>query len=226
MQARKSTVVVVDSHAIMRDGLCALINHESDMTVVGTATNAQDTLHAVATLRPSVLVMDLVMPMSDGADTIAQIKKGYPEQRILVLTFQMDDQTIEAALRAGADSYMLKDDSRLEMLAAIRAVLLGRSFLSSAICKRVINGFLGASVSRYPRPVRTRSTEGSEALTQRECEVIRLIAEGYRTREIAAVLTLSEKTVEKHRSNLMRKLKLRSAAAVTAYAIANGFMQP
>ena len=113
------------------------------------------------------------------------------------------------------------------MLTAVRAVINGKSFLSPAICDRVVNGYLGSSGGgASARPVGTQSSVGSEVLSQREREVIKLIAEGYRTREIATFLSLSHKTVEKHRSNLMRKLNLRSAAAVTAYAIANGFVRP
>ena len=112
------------------------------------------------------------------------------------------------------------------MLTAVRAVLNGKGFLSPAICRRVVDGYLGAVGSGRPRLAGTQSAIGSEVLSQREREVIKLIAEGYRTREIAGVLSLSHKTVEKHRSNLMRKLSLRSAAAVTAYAIANGFVRP
>ena len=146
---------------------------------------------------------------------------------MLVLTFHTDDQHIHAALSAGADGYVLKDDSRLEMLTAVRAVLNGKSFLSPAICDRVVNGYLGGgSGSASVRPTGTQSSIGADVLSAREREVIKLIAEGYRTREIATFLSLSHKTVEKHRSNLMRKLSLRSAAAVTAYAIANGFVRP
>ena len=142
-----------------------------------------------------------------------------------MLTFHTDDQHVHAALSAGAEGYLLKDDSRLEMLTGVRAVLNGKSFLSPAICERVVNGYLGGS-SGSMRPTGTQSSIGAEVLSPREREVIKLIAEGYRTREIATFLSLSHKTIEKHRSNLMRKLSLRSAAAVTAYAIANGFVRP
>lgn len=170
------------------------------------------------------------MPLTNGPEAIAHIKRRNPEQRILVLTFHTDDQHVHAALSAGAEGYLLKDDSRLEMLTGVRAVLNGKSFLSPAICERVVNGYLGggsgSGSSGSIRLAGTQSSIGAEVLSPREREVIKLIAEGYRTREIATFLSLSHKTVEKHRSNLMRKLGLRSAAAVTAYAIANGFVRP
>jgi two-component system, NarL family, response regulator NreC len=232
MQTTKKTIVVADDHGIMRDGLCALINGEPDLKVIGTATNGREAIRAAEVLKPDLVMMDMSMPLTNGPEAIAHIKRRTPEQRILVLTFHTDDQHIHSALRAGADGYVLKDDSRLEMLTAVRAVLNGKSFLSPAICDRVVNGYLsgagagsaGGGVSA--RPSGTQSSVGSEILSQREREVIKLIAEGYRTREIATFLSLSHKTVEKHRSNLMRKLNLRSAAAVTAYAIANGFVRP
>jgi len=227
MQTTKKTIVVADDHGIMRDGLCALINGEPDLKVIGTATNGREAIRAAEVLKPDLVMMDMSMPLTNGPEAIAHIKRRTPEQRVLVLTFHTDDQHIHAALSAGADGYVLKDDSRLEMLTAVRAVLNGKSFLSPAICDRVVNGYLGGgSGSATVRPTGTQSSIGAEVLSQREREVIKLIAEGYRTREIATFLSLSHKTVEKHRSNLMRKLSLRSAAAVTAYAIANGFVRP
>lgn len=227
MQTTKKTIVVADDHGIMRDGLCALINGEPDLKVIGTATNGREAIRAAEVLKPDLVMMDMSMPLTNGPEAIAHIKRRTPEQRILVLTFHTDDQHIHAALSAGADGYVLKDDSRLEMLTGVRAVLNGKSFLSPAICERVVNGYLGGGHGGgISRPAGTQSSVGSEVLSQREREVIKLIAEGYRTREIATFLSLSHKTVEKHRSNLMRKLNLRSAAAVTAYAIANGFVRP
>ena len=225
MQTTKKTIVVADDHGIMRDGLCALINGPPDLKVIGTATNGREAIRAAEALKPDLMMMDMSMPLTNGPEAIAHIKRRNPEQRILVLTFHTDDQHVHAALSAGAEGYLLKDDSRLEMLTGVRAVLNGKSFLSPAICERVVNGYLGGS-SGSMRPTGTQSSIGAEVLSPREREVIKLIAEGYRTREIATFLSLSHKTIEKHRSNLMRKLSLRSAAAVTAYAIANGFVRP
>lgn len=227
MPTAKKTIVVADDHGIMRDGLCALLDGEQDLDVIGTAANGREALRAAEILKPDLIMMDMSLPLANGPEAIAQIKRQVPEQRILVLTFHTDDQHIHAALEAGADAYVLKDDTRLEMLTAVRAVLKGKSFLSPAICARVVNGYLGGGYAgARSRPAGTHSSVGAEVLSQREREVIKLIAEGYRTREIATSLSLSHKTVEKHRSNLMRKLNLRSAAAVTAYAIANGFVRP
>ncbi|MFM7067360.1 MAG: response regulator [Gammaproteobacteria bacterium] len=226
MQKPKKKILVADDHGIMRDGLCALIDGTPDLTVVGTAKDAQETIRSVELLRPDLVILDPSMTLSDGAELITLARKQRSEQRILVLTFHADEQHLLAALRSGANGYVIKDDSRMEMLVAIHAVLNGKTFLSPAICARVVTGYLSGFRTSPSGMARTQSTVDSEVLSLREREVIKLIAEGYRTREIATLLSLSEKTVEKHRGNLMKKLNLRSAAAVTAYAIANGFLRP
>ncbi len=218
------TVVISDDHGIMRDGLRALIESEPDLQVIGTAANGREAIRAAEQYKPDLILMDISMPLTDGPEAIAYIKRRSPTMRILVLTFHTDELHIQAALQAGADGYVLKDDSRVELLTAIRAVLAGKSYLSPAICNRVVSGYLG--VGAAIRSNLSTPTNTNNGLSSREREVIKLIAEGYRTRQIAQFLSLSPKTIEKHRSNLMRKLGLRSASAVTAYAIANGFVVP
>jgi two-component system, NarL family, response regulator NreC len=223
MSSTTKKVLIADDHGILRDGLRALLSAEPGLEVVGGASNGHEAIRAAEALRPDLIIMDMSMPLTDGPSAINHIKRRLPEIRILVLTFHTDEQHINAALRAGADGYVLKDDSRLELLTAIQAVLAGKSFLSPAICNRVVNGYLGADAQVNGG---TAPESGISSLTTREREVIKLIAEGMRTRQIAQFLSLSPKTVEKHRSNMMRKLRLGNAAAVTAYAIANGFVRP
>lgn len=216
-------IVIADDHGIMRDGLRALLTGEKDFEVVGTAANGREAIRAAEKYKPDLIIMDVSMPLTAGPEAIVHIKKRMPSMRVLVLTFHTDDQHIHAALQSGADGYILKDDSRQELLTAVRAVLAGKSFISPAVCNRVVNGYLG---ERGDRGGGAPALKGIESLTTREREVIKLIAEGYRTRQIAEFLSLSPKTVEKHRSNLMRKLSLRSAAAVTAYAISHHLVVP
>lgn len=216
-------ILIADDHGIMRDGLSALLAHEPDMEIAGMAGNGREAIRAAEQLKPDLIIMDVSMPLTDGPEAIAHIKKRQPAIRILVLTFHTDDTHIHNALRSGADGYVLKDDSRAELLNAIRAVLAGKSYLSPAICDRVVSGYLGGGKSG---PDGLRADSGPSALTSREREILKLVAEGHRTRQIAKFLSLSPKTVEKHRSNLMRKLNLKSTAAVTAYAILNGFVHP
>jgi DNA-binding NarL/FixJ family response regulator len=220
----RKKVMIADDHGILRDGLRALLESEADLEVVGDAANGREAIRMAEQLQPDLIIMDVSMPLTDGPEAINHIKKRMPEVRILVLTFHTDEQHINAALRSGADGYVLKDDSRIELIAAIRAVVAGKSFLSPVICDRVVNGYL--SGGRDQNGIVQPNPSGASALTSREREVIKLIAEGYRTVQIAKFLSLSPKTVEKHRSNMMRKLGLGNAASVTAYAIANGFVRP
>ena len=198
----------------MRDGLLALLASEPGFEVVGAMAEGESAIRAVAELHPDVILMDLSMPHMSGTDAITRIKRKHPEIKIIVLTLHKEDNFIQAALRAGADAYILKDDSREELFAALRAAVTDRRYLSPSIFERVIVGYLD----------RTTEAPSWEILSDREREVMKLIAEGNRTKDIAERLTLSPRTVEKYRTNLMKKLDLHSVSAVTAYAIANGII--
>ncbi|MFO1504107.1 MAG: response regulator transcription factor [Steroidobacteraceae bacterium] len=215
-------ILIADDHGIMRDGLNALLAQEQNLEVVGLASNGREAIRAAELLRPDLIIMDVSMPLTNGQEAVAHIKKRTPDVRVLILTFHSDDNNIYHALRSGADGYVLKDDSRTELLTAIRVVLSGKSYLSPAICDRVVSGYLGGGKVGAEQQ---RPDSGPGALTTREREILKLVAEGHRTRQIAKILSLSPKTVEKHRSNLMRKLNLKSAAAVTSYAITNGLVR-
>ena len=211
-------VMIVDDHTIMRDGLQSLLAAEPGFEVVGTAADGRSAIRSVGTLKPDIILMDLTMPGTSGIDAIAHIKRQHPHIKLIALTFHKEDRYIHATLEAGADAYVLKDDSRTELLTALRSVLSGKSYLSPSICDRVVAGYLaggGDGNSKEP---------SWEILTKREREVIKLIAEGHKTKEIAEYLSLSPKTVEKHRTNLMKKLDLHSVSAVTLYAIQNGLI--
>jgi len=210
-------LMIVDDHTIMRDGLQALLSAEPNYVVVGTFADGKSAIKQVADLQPEIILMDLTMPGTSGIEAIKEIKKRHPKIRILALTFHKEDKYIHATLEAGADAYVLKDDSRTELFTALSSVANGKSYLSPSICDRVVAGYLAG-------PEVNSSQASWEILTQRERQVIKLIAEGRKTKEIAEYLSLSPKTVEKHRTNLMRKLDLHSVSAVTVYAIQNGFI--
>jgi len=212
-------LVVVDDHAIMREGVSAILNNEADLEVVGSAGDGKAAIDVIGKLQPDLVLIDLSMPKTDGVRAIQTMKRKFPDVRAVVLTYHKEDVHIHAALEAGADAYVLKDDGRTELLSAIRNVAAGNSYLSPAICSRVMARYLQASV-----PTQKVETASWDVLTPREREVLKLVAEGYRTREIADYLSLSVKTIEKHRANLMRKLDLHSVAAVTTYAIDNGLL--
>ena len=210
-------IMIVDDHTIMRDGLQALLSSEADYEVVGTVPDGKSAIRSVAALKPDIILMDLSMPGTGGIEAIAHIKRQHPNVKIVALTFHKEDKYIHATLEAGADAYVLKDDSRTELFTALSSVLKGKSYLSPSICDRVVAGYLAGGDGNAEQP-------SWEILTHREREVIKLIAEGNKTKEIAVYLSLSPKTVEKHRTNLMRKLDLHSVSAVTVYAIQNGFI--
>jgi DNA-binding NarL/FixJ family response regulator len=211
-------IVVAEDHTILREGLRALLESQGDFKVVGEAINGKEALQCVADLKPDLVLMDLSMPNTNGTEAIRNIKRRFPHTKVLTLTVHKTEEYVRAALKAGASGYMLKDDSKADLCNAIRSVLKGKTFLSTSICGNVVSGFLGESATS------AASTSSWEVLTHREREVIKLIAEGMRNKEIAEYLSVSHKTIEKHRSNLMKKLNLHSAAGLTAYAINNGLL--
>lgn len=210
-------IVIADDHTILREGLCSLLTAEGSFDVVAQADNGREALRAVIKHKPELILMDLSMPRTNGTEAIRHIKKRHPETKVIALTVHKADEYINAALAAGAEGYLLKDDCLNELLTAIRSVLDGKRYLSPSIADKVVSGYLGQQAVRgNPSPW--------EALTHREREVMKLVAEGYKNREIAEYLSISSKTVEKHRANLMKKLGLRSAADVIAYAIDRGLV--
>jgi len=211
----KQTILVADDHSILRECLCALLSNAPDLEVIGEAGDGQDTIEKVRQLQPQLVVMDLSMPIINGTEAIRVIKQRHPEIKIIALTVHKSEEYVRATLDAGADGYVLKDDSSSDLLAAIRNVGKGRVHLSPGICDKVINGYLD-------RPVKDRSMTSWDQLTLREREVLKLIAEGNRNRGIAECLSVSVKTVEKHRANLMKKLDLHGVSALTKYAINYG----
>jgi len=210
-------ILIVDDHALMRNGLEAMLDIEPNYDVVGVAADGMSAMRGATELQPDIITMDLTMPGTGGIDAIARIKHQHPHIKIVVLTFHKEDKYIFATLKAGADAYVLKDDSRNELFSALASVMKGRSYLSPSIVDKVMAGYVSSGDASPEQPT-------WEILTQREREVIKLIGEGKRTKDIATYLSLSPKTIEKHRSNLMKKLDLHNVSEVTVYAVKNGFV--
>jgi DNA-binding NarL/FixJ family response regulator len=209
-------IVLIEDHVILRDGLRSLLNMESDFEVAGEADTCESALEVVKEIRPDIAITDIGLPGRSGLTVIPEIKEFDASIKVLVLTAHCTDEYVRAALEAGADGYVLKDASRAELVTGIRTVLQGQQYFSTPVTSRVISGFLGKSGGS--------GTGKPSKITPRETEVLTLIASAYSTKEIARKLDLSVKTVEKHRSNLMRKLGLRSTAAVTLYAVRNNYL--
>jgi two-component system, NarL family, response regulator NreC len=215
---RRTHVVVIDEEGMLRDGLCALLQSEESLHVDAAFPAPRSALRAGAELRPDIVIMDFATAMKSGPQTLLHVKRRWPRASVLVLAANAEGRTIEAARRAGADGYLLRNDRRAELLKAIHALSQGKHYISTSVIEAPVrlNG-------RTP-PHAPRRSDTAAMLTTREQEVITLIAEGYRTREMAQLLSVSHKTVERHRTNLMRKLGVRSATGVVAYAITHGYV--
>ena len=213
----KVRIVLADDHTILREGLRALLTADDEIVVVGEAQDGREAVRCVERLEPDLLLMDLSMPRMSGMDAIREIKKRYPDTKIIALTVHKTEEYLLTTLQAGADGYVLKDATHDELVMAIRTVMAGKSYLSPDVSEKVIEGYLVGKESN-------RSLSAWETLSQREREVLKLIAEGYKNKEIAEDLCISLKTVEKHRANLMKKLDLHNAAALTVYAVEKGLV--
>jgi DNA-binding NarL/FixJ family response regulator len=211
----KLQTLVIDADSLQRDGLCALLNLEDDLQVIG-ATHGPTVARISLPMPPDLVVIETAIVEPNGAAAIDAIHIRWPRSRVLVLTNQRDDQALEGAMRAGIDGYLLKSDTRIELEHALLSIRESQRYMSPTILDQVVHGY-----------VRKHSLAGqhqADGLSEREREVMRRIAQGHRTREIAHELSLSHKTIEKYRSNLMRKLGLKSATAVAAYAISHGYL--
>lgn len=214
---KKYRLLIVDDHALLRAGLRALLAREPDLEVVGEADNGRDALGVAGSLSPDLVLMDITMPGTNGVDAIASLKRRYPAIRVLVLTIHDTHEYIQESLSAGADGYILKGASQDELRLAVRTVLQGKVYLTPDIAERIVSGYLGGGKS-------AAQPNSWNKLTQREREVLKLIAEGNSSKLIAEYLYLSVKTVEKHRSNLMNKLDIHNASRLTGFAIKQGLL--
>lgn len=213
----KRRILIVEDHTLLRAGLSALLSQDPDIEIAGELDNGRDAVRSIAALSPHLVLMDLTMPGCNGFEAIVEIKKRHPDVKILVLTLHRTDEYIHESLRAGADGYILKDATHDELRVAIRSVLNGKTYLSPDISGKVITGYLGAGKG-------SNLTSVWETVTHRERQVLKLVAEGNSNKYIAEYLYLSVKTVEKHRSNLMKKLDLHNASMLTAFAIEKGLV--
>ncbi|HHJ36747.1 MAG TPA: response regulator transcription factor [Gammaproteobacteria bacterium] len=208
-------ILIADDHTILRAGIRSLLDMMPDFEVVGEVDNGKDAIRCAGELKPDLLLSDLSMPKTNGTEAIQRIRSRYPDIKILVLTVHKTEEYVHAALKAGANGYVLKDDTSDELISAINNILSGKTHLSPGICNEVVMGYLAD-------PSKEKLSSSIDLLTTREREVMKLIAEGYRNKDVAEYLSISLKTVEKHRSNMMKKLNLHSASGITSYAIKNG----
>jgi len=210
-------VVVVDDHTIVRDGICALLRLSGDMEVAGEASNGRGAIEMVRKHMPDVILMDIAMPNLDGLEATRQIHREFPRVRILVLTQYEDKEHVFSAIEAGASGFLNKTAASSELISAIRSVYRGGSFLSPSAAR-----FL---VENYQTEVDGRKEQDPfRQLSDREREILKLLAEGFTTRKIANLLVISIKTVEGHKTNLMSKLDIHNRADLVKYALRKGII--
>lgn len=210
-------VVVVEDHRILREGVRALLAMGTEFEVVGEAADGRAALSLIGKLQPALVLLDLSLPGFSGLEALREMNKRYPEARVLVLTVHKNEEYVLEALEAGARGYVLKDATREELISAMRYVMSGKTYLSPDIQEKVVSAYL--SGGRDSKPVGRWDT-----LTHRERQILKLIAEGSTNKEIADYLSISAKTVAKHRANLMKKLDLHNASALTAFAVTQGLL--
>lgn len=211
-------VLIVDDQTILREGLRVLLESDERLEVIGAVEDGAEAVRLAGTLAPDLVLIDISMRNTDGLGAIREIKRRSSRTRALVLTVHNGEEYVRAALQSGADGYLLKESSRAELLMAIDNVLNGRRFISPAVSAHLVTRYL--EQGRQSRATPTVF----DSLTPREKQVLKLIAEGRRNREIAKYLFISVKTVEKHRSNLMHKTNLHNTAALTSLAMERGLV--
>lgn len=210
-------ILIAEDHAIMMDGLKAIISTESDYEVAATALDGIEAVRAVEKQEPDLVLMDLSMPKMNGFEATREIKALHPEVKVLVLSMHKSEEHVLEAFKAGADGYTLKQAAKDELLLALKSVFGGRTFISPLISDKVIEGFIDRAES-------IKEKSSWDSLTPRERQVLKLVAEGHTNKQIAELFFVSVKTVETHRSSIMRKLDLHSASELTLFASKKGLV--
>jgi len=214
-------IIVAEDHALLREGLTSLLLGNQDINVVAEACNGVEAIKFAAQHSPDIILMDLNMPIINGIDALKSILKSNENIKIIAVTAHDSEEYVRSTLEAGAKGYVLKDDTHKDLLQAIKAVSKGNIYLSPGIREKIVQSYIQA-------PSRIEKTEilsdGKPTLTKREKEITQFIANGLTNKEIGIKLSISLKTVEKHRANLMKKLELHNASAITKYAIENNLI--
>ena len=210
-------ILITDDHAIVREGLKAVLGGHADIEVIGEAANGEEAVNKTVELKPDIVLMDITMPGMNGLEATRRIKKQNPEARILVLTMHEEDDYFYRILEAGASGYFIKGGSFTELVTAVRAVGNGDVFIYPTMAKKLLSNYLEGVKSG-------QEIEGYKKLTEREKEILKLVAEGRTNQEIAELLFISPTTVQTHRSHMMAKLSLHNRSDLIRYAIRHGFV--
>jgi DNA-binding NarL/FixJ family response regulator len=214
---QKIRVLVVDDHTIVRDGICALLALAGDIEVVGEAINGSEALKMVKELIPDVVLMDIAMPIMGGLEATRRIHKEFPTTKVLVLTQYDDKEYVFPVIEAGASGFISKAAASSELASGIRSIYRGDSYLSPSVAKLMVENFQQTASKRA-------SQDPYGQLTERERDVLKLLAEGHSTQEIADMLVITPKTVEGHKTNLMAKLGIHNRIDLVKYALRKGII--
>ena len=210
-------ILIADDHELFRRGLAAELTQVPGWVVAGEAANGRDAVELAAALKPDIVVLDLTMPELNGLEAARKIISAEPSARVLILTAHESEQLVREVLSAGALGYVLKSDAGRILVAALQALLDGRSFFTSNVARMVLDGYLRSE---------SRNAEAPDTLSAREREIVQLLAEGNSNKDIARLLKISVKTAETHRSNIMRKMGFGSLPELVRYAIRNKIIEP
>jgi two-component system, NarL family, response regulator NreC len=214
---RKIRILLADDHQLMRTGLRLVIEQQSDLSVVGEASDGRQAVALAKSLRPDVAVMDISMPSLSGIEAAHQITQSHPEVAVIVLSMHPDESYVLRALKAGVKGYLLKDSADSDLIGAVRAVARGKSFFSPAVSKVLLDDYMR-------KLKRSGAEDAYDLLTPREREILQLVVEGKSNKEVATVLNVSVYTVETHRSNIMQKLNLKGVPELMLYAVRKGII--
>lgn len=219
-------ILIADDHEVARQGIRALLEAHPGWEVCAEAKDGREAVELASTLNPHLILLDVGMPNLNGLEAARQILASSPDVPILILTMLDSDQVVREVLRAGARGFLLKSDAGRDLVAAVEALQLRRTFFTTRVSQMVLDGYLDRENPDGEEERKQNKEDDSAAiLTGREREVIQLLAEGKTSKEVAVALHLSVKTAETHRTNLMRKLNLHSVADLTRYAVRNGIVQ-
>ena len=215
-QTKTIKIIIADDHTVVRIGLRTLLEREADFQVVGEASDGMETINFVKLMNPDVVILDMIMPGINGIEITRQIKKVSPDTKVIILSMHANEAYVLETLKKGASGYVLKDSTGNDLLMAIREAIAGRRYLSPPLSERALE--------RYIRISKSTGLDVYEALTDREREVLYLAAEGFSNAEIAEKLSISQRTAEAHRFNLMHKLGLKNNTELIHYAIQQGIV--